>query len=249
MRIGDSRVVRVCAWVLGVVGILVLDAPSIFAQQEQQRWYVLHCGTLLAAPGDAPVLRVSVIVKGRRIAEVRNGFVDVQTLERPASVEVVAVDLEDHFVMPGLIDTHVHLSRDSEGRGNRETDADVAIRAVRAARVLLEAGVTTARDLGSRGRTVCALRDAIEQGVVPGPRLVVSGEAITPSGLYQQVSIPKLRPPAMSDVRLSPTITVDDFGGSPSSSNATAKMSGRGLVTPTSDDTTIASKTRRPLSV
>jgi len=168
--------------VLGLVCSLMLVAEPLEARDEQQRWYVLQCGTLLAVPGEAPLLRVSVVVKGSRIDEVRNGFVDADTLERPANVEVVALDLRDYFVMPGLIDTHTHLSRDSSARMMSESEADIAIRAVRHARQLLEAGITTARDLGSRGRSVFALRDAIVEGVVPGPRLLVSGEAITPTG-------------------------------------------------------------------
>jgi len=150
-----------------------------------ERWFVVQCGTLLAVPGEAPILKVSVIVKGNRVYEVRNGFVDPMTIERPATVEVVAVDLREAFVMPGMVDSHVHVTMASEAsfaRPEVDSEADEAIHAVRFAGDLLRAGITTARDLGSRGRTVFALRDAIEAGTVPGPRLLVAGATITSTG-------------------------------------------------------------------
>jgi len=176
MRVGWNRIRH-----LLLIAIVAWTTPAV-AQQEAQRWYVLYCGTLLAVPGDAPVLRVSVVVKDRRIAEIRNGFIAPNSLERPANVEVEVIDLRDHFVMPGLVDAHIHVSRNSDTRNAQDSEADVAIRSVSHARLLLEAGITTARDLGSRGRTVFALRDAINMGTVPGPRLIVAGEAITPTG-------------------------------------------------------------------
>ena len=84
-----------------------LSAPTAFAQTQpaQQRAeavVVIHAGTLLAVPGETPRRNVSVVVRGTRIAEVRDGFVDVPGAR--------VVDLRDHTVLPGLIDSHVHLS-------------------------------------------------------------------------------------------------------------------------------------------
>jgi len=182
---GRKLVIYVLAPLVWAVCVSVYP-PDAGAQTDLERWFVLHCGTLLSIPGDAPVLKVSVIVKGDRVYEVRNGFVDPTTIERPAGVEVVAIDLRDAFVLPGLIDAHTHVSLDSRPQSPwnalDESEADVAIRSVRSAENLLRAGVTTARDLGSSGRAVFALRDAIAEGVVPGPRLIVAGEPISPTG-------------------------------------------------------------------
>jgi imidazolonepropionase-like amidohydrolase len=155
------------------------------SQQTPERWYVLHCGALLAVPGQAPLVKVSVIVKGERIQEVRNGFVEAKTIERPRDVKIETLDLREAFVLPGLIDAHVHITleeRPLNPRNDRTGDADVAIRSLVVAENLLRAGFTTLRDLGSSGRAIFALRDAIRERVVVGPRLVVAGEPITPTG-------------------------------------------------------------------
>jgi imidazolonepropionase-like amidohydrolase len=170
---------------LGAAFALCATALPARSQQSSERWYVLHCGALLAMPGQAPLSKVSVIVKGGRIQEVRNGFVEAKTIERPRDVKIETLDLREAFVLPGMIDAHVHISleeRPLNGRSDRTDDADVAIRSLVVAEELLRAGFTTLRDLGSSGRAVFALRDAIRDGIVTGPRLIVAGEPITPTG-------------------------------------------------------------------
>lgn len=179
MRLATAAVALATGIALWAIG---LPARS---QQISERWYVLHCGALLAVPGQAPLVKVSVIVKGNRIGEVRNGFVEAKTIERPRDVKIETLDLREAFVMPGLIDAHVHISleeRPLNGRNDRTGDADVAIRTLVVAEELMRAGFTTLRDLGSSGRAVFALRDAIQDGIVTGPRLIVAGEPITPTG-------------------------------------------------------------------
>lgn len=159
-------------------GILLL-AASMAAPADTQ---IIHAGTLLAVPGKAPQARQSVIVVDGRVHEIRDGFIDAGAIESDARV----IDLSDRFVMPGFIDLHVHLSGQmGDGKPTDEvtqSDADVALTAAMYARRTLMAGFTTLRDLGSRGEPLFALRDAIKAGKVPGPRLLVSGPAITPTG-------------------------------------------------------------------
>jgi imidazolonepropionase-like amidohydrolase len=89
-------------------------------------------------------------------------------------------------IMPGLVDTHVHLGFDGGpepvDRMNRESDPEQLVLMLRSARELLSAGVTTARDLGARNYLDVVVRDAIQRGDARGPRLVVSGAPLTPTG-------------------------------------------------------------------
>lgn len=139
---------------------------------------VLHCGTLLAIPGQPVQKRVSVIIQGDRIARIEKGYVEPE--------DATIIDLRDMFVLPGLIDCHTHITGQYEGgrmlKGVTETDADAAIKATVYARRTLMAGFTTIRNLGSGGDAAFALRDAISAGTVPGPRILVAGEGISPTG-------------------------------------------------------------------
>jgi imidazolonepropionase-like amidohydrolase len=119
----------------------------------------------------------TIVVEGGRITDVTEGIAQGDPDSR-------VVDLRDHVCMPGLIDLHVHLS--SEQSPNRTVErftlepADYAFRAVGNAEKTLMAGFTTVRDLGNVvGR---ALRDAINQGRVPGPRIFQAGRIASTGG-------------------------------------------------------------------
>lgn len=170
---------RVCALIVSV-----LIAGSAQAADE---WIVVHAGTLLAVPGQAPSTNQSIIIKNGRIDAVRSGFVSVGEVGQNARL----IDLSDRFVLPGLIDSHVHLTDelgpDRKLNSVTMSDADYALNAAMFARRTLEAGFTTVRNLGSgNGRAVLALRDAIAAGKVPGPRIVAAGATVTPTGGHGQ---------------------------------------------------------------
>ncbi len=162
--------------------------PGVQPEKPKDHWAIVQCGTLLAVPGQAPLRNATVIAKNGRITSVTNGIVDRAAVSREASpdAEVVVVDLRDRYVLPGLIDCHVHLtmetSADQRLRYVSESDADRALNGVVYARRTLEAGFTTVRDVGSPGEVGVALRDAINEGKVPGPRMFVSAMSITPTG-------------------------------------------------------------------
>ncbi|MEM7309764.1 MAG: amidohydrolase family protein [Planctomycetota bacterium] len=146
---------------------------------------VLHCGTLLAVPGEAARSEVSLVVRAGRVARVIDGFVEeLRGVEQPLEI----VDLREYTVLPGLIDCHTHLTGQSVPLPERirrtlsETEAHAAIDGVVYAERTLMAGFTTARNVGSRGSTGLALRDRIESGMIPGPRLLVSGPSVTVTG-------------------------------------------------------------------
>lgn len=146
---------------------------------------VLHCGELLATPGKAPVKEATVLVREGRIARVDPGYLDPAALGADAA-GATTINLKDKFVLPGLIDCHTHITwemnRASRLEAVEKSDADVALDGVVYARRTLEAGFTTIRNVGSSGRASFALRDAIRDGKVVGPRILEAGQSITPTG-------------------------------------------------------------------
>ncbi len=182
-----DRVGRVHVGVLAVWGSLVMGLVTAGAQEPPApRWTVVHCGSLLAVPGQPVQQTMTVVVRDGVIDNVLPGFTDPANLPELANARVSVVDLGDRLVLPGLIDCHTHLTgeytADIRLRRVEETDADSAIRGVVYARRTLEAGFTTVRNVGSSGDAAFALRDAIRAGLVAGPRILVAGESISPTG-------------------------------------------------------------------
>ena len=172
---------RILSAVVVGVAALVIGAPSLAGVT------VIRCGWLLAVPGQSPMRHATVVVEDGVIREI---------LPRSAEptrsvVGAEVVDLSDRFVLPGLIDCHTHvtgqMSPDFALRAVQDSEADVAIQATVYAKRTLSAGFTTIRNLGSDGDSAFALRDAINAGVVPGPRILCAGRAITPTGGHGDV--------------------------------------------------------------
>jgi imidazolonepropionase-like amidohydrolase len=148
-------------------------APSAAVQPGDT---VVHAGTLLDRPGKPPRRQASLVIRAGRIVAVEQGFVDV-----PDGVR--RIDLSDRFVLPGLIDSHVHLGSDRAGNegllaGFTENRELAAFEALLNARKTVAAGFTTVRNLGDPGATL-ALREAIARGWVDGPRIVDAGASIS----------------------------------------------------------------------
>jgi imidazolonepropionase-like amidohydrolase len=153
------------------------SAPAPAAQAEEVT--VIHAGTLIAVPGQAPRRQASIIVRGRRIAEVRDGFADVPGAR--------VVDLRSATVMPGFIDSHVHFSGLDDRLQSRLQAAqrdyeDEAFTALLNARKTLLAGFTTVRDLGGEARLITTLRDAIAAGQFSGPTILSAARMVSVSG-------------------------------------------------------------------
>jgi len=138
---------------------------------------VVHAGRLLDRPGRAPRGSSTIVIRDGRVSEVLDGFVQV-----PGSLRVI--DQRARFVLPGLIDSHVHLASDTGGQlGQLEAvqleDAEIAYNALVNAHKTLRAGFTTVRNLGDRSGATLALRDAIRAGKVVGPNIVDAGRSIS----------------------------------------------------------------------
>ena len=155
-----------------------MSAP-LAAQVPAEAVTVIHAGTVHVEPGKAPRRNASIVVRGRTIAEVRDGFVDVPGAR--------VVDLRAATVLPGLIDSHVHLrGLDDRLRArleeNQRDNEDNAYTALSNARKTLLAGFTTVRDLGGDPRLILSLRDAINAGDLAGPTIISAGRVSVSGG-------------------------------------------------------------------
>lgn len=165
----------------GVAGAALMTAGAANAQSPPPPGPVtlIHAGRLLDRPGRAPRGPSTVVVRDGRIVEVRDGFVDAA-----AFPGATVVDQRERFVLPGLIDSHVHLVSDLGGQagllsGITENLPVHAFRAADNARKTLMAGFTTVRNLGDNGGVTLALRDATAAHRLPGPRIIDAAESIS----------------------------------------------------------------------
>jgi imidazolonepropionase-like amidohydrolase len=155
-------------------------AAAPLAQTAPEPVVFIHAGALLDRPGQAPRGPSTIVVRGGRVDSIRDGYAAPTDGAR-------LVDLKGQFVLPGLIDAHVHLFADDDkvrARAeavNRDIEDSLLI-AVDNARRTLEAGFTTVRDLGSDVHSVTALRDGIAAGLIAGPTIVAAGMAISGTG-------------------------------------------------------------------
>lgn len=136
--------------------------------------------TLVDGIGRAPVAERAVLVDGRRIAWVG------PTDQAPSFADEAVVDGTGYTLLPGLINCHVHLCNDGAPdlfAQVRDDSVPIAtLRGAQGARLTLESGVTTVRDCGAAGGIAIELAGAIEQGLVPGPRVRAAGRVITMTG-------------------------------------------------------------------
>ena len=151
--------------------------PTMPAPPGEPGVSVVHAGTLLDRPGRPPRRNASIVIRNGRVESVQDGFI-----EPPAGARVI--DLRDRFVLPGLIDSHVHLTSDRAGNegfmaGFTDSVALSSYEAAWNARKTLDAGFTTVRNLGSADGVTLGLRDAINRGWAVGPRIVDAGSSIS----------------------------------------------------------------------
>ena len=169
------------------VGLLTASLCSVLIAQQNETTTLVHAGTLLAIPGQAVERQKSIVIRGNSIEAVVDGYVDPDSFDG----EVKLIDLSDKFVLPGLIDMHVHLLSESSPTSRTDvlytTTSMQALQGVYYAGITLNAGFTTVRDLGGNPEAIFALRDAINRGIVVGPTIVAAGSAIAATGGHGDV--------------------------------------------------------------
>jgi imidazolonepropionase-like amidohydrolase len=160
-------------------------ASFSFAQQPASQPHVIvNAGHLLDVKTGKMMDNVSVFIEGDRITSVVAGMRPLGGISHQSDASVRVIDLPNATLLPGLIDVHTHLTFDPNF-GYQELGISIpkeALIGAKNARVTLEAGFTTVRNVGASGYTDVALRDAINEGMVPGPRILASGPALSITG-------------------------------------------------------------------
>ncbi len=166
-----------------MIRAITLAAALLAATAANAETFAIQAGRLItdaAKPARGPS---TIIVENSRVARIEDGAT------APAGATVV--DLRSKTVMPGLIDAHVHLAYEPGTpfwRDAIDTPELGAVVGVKNALLTARAGFTTVRDLGAPGDSSFALRDAIRDGIVPGPRIIASGGALSIIGGHGDVS-------------------------------------------------------------
>ena len=189
---------------IGVVLYLVVLCGAVLQAQaqkaEEKPLTVIRAGTLIDGQSDAPRKNQLIFVRGNRIEKVTDGSTAI-----PASAKTI--DLSNATVLPGLIDSHTHLFLWGEDPNKGGYDANIlkagialrAARATYAARRALEQGFTTLRDVETEGAGYgdIGIKQAIEEGTIPGPRVFGSTRGISTTGGYNlegyapELTVPK----------------------------------------------------------
>jgi imidazolonepropionase-like amidohydrolase len=168
------------------LGAALLATTSVAAQTTDVVT-VIHAGKLLDKPGNPPRGPSTLIIRNGKIAQLLSGH-------QPGPAGATLIDLKDKFVLPGLIDSHVHLDSDAGGNAAlieavTDSPARAAYRAAGNAKKTLMAGFTTVRNMGDGTGATLALRDAVAVGELPGPRIIDAGRSISTTSGHMDATL------------------------------------------------------------
>ncbi|GAA4315821.1 amidohydrolase family protein [Nibribacter koreensis] len=160
-------------YAVATMALLAFSAAQTMAQKTY-----LHCGKLIDGLSDKAQTEMTVIINGNQILSVEKGYTNPETGAK-------VIDLKNKTVLPGFMDMHVHFESETSPNAYAEklslNPGTTAFRAGNYAERTLMAGFTTVRDLGGSGINI-QLRNAINQGLMRGPRMYVVGKAISGTG-------------------------------------------------------------------
>jgi len=188
------RLTAMCSF---AVALVVFAGGATLGAQEVT---VIRASRLIDGSGSPPVDEAWVVVTGSRITAIGRAG----AAAAPAGAKVI--DLAGYTLLPGLIDCHDHITGMPGDGGDtaelKETEAHKAIYGAVNARITLEAGFTTVRDVGSGGYAGVALRDLINKGVIPGPRLFVATRGLGITGGHGDINgwSPELSLPGVTEI-------------------------------------------------
>lgn len=159
---------------------LALTTNMALAQQHK----IIYAGSVMLGTEQAVKTEQTLVIADDKISAIKSGYVSKDALGLPGAQ---VIDLKNHFVMPGLIDMHVHVTfeRDanvSRHRWTTEYEADNALRSIKYLQRTLNAGFTSVRDLGSNYQVIFPLKRAIERNDINGPRIFAAGNTVSPTG-------------------------------------------------------------------
>ncbi|MFN3837004.1 MAG: amidohydrolase family protein [Brevundimonas sp.] len=174
------------ALMASAAGANAQQSPTDIGVSPESATTFVQAGRLLADPSNGVVQRdKTLVIRGNQVVEVRDGFVGDASQGK-------IVDLRQAFVLPGLIDSHVHLTGQQNPNSRLEnvtqSDADQAMVGARYARRTLMAGFTSVADLGASNEAIFALRNAVRNGDVPGPRIIAAGSAVSIHGGHGDIN-------------------------------------------------------------
>ena len=166
--------------IMAVITVVIIT----FQAHAADKWKIIHAGTLLADAREDVKSEQSIIIKNKKIIEIRDGYISASQIDGTNDAETI--DLSDQFVMAGLIDAHTHIlgQQEPNGREVRVTRSSqfATLMGVEFGMRTLRAGFTTIRNVGADRNAIFALRDAINQDIVMGPRIKAAGQTLSPTG-------------------------------------------------------------------
>ena len=152
--------------------VFVLLSASVFSDT------LLHVGNLIDVESGDMTKAITITVSSNEIKSITKGYAR-------ATKNDTVIDLKNSFVLPGFMDMHVHLAQEYVPKAERPAKSEPEYRALFAANAAtktLMAGFTSVRNLGDGGMETIALREAISQGLIVGPRIFTSGKTIATTG-------------------------------------------------------------------
>ena len=156
------------------VFLLVLSVQFFYLNGD----VLIHAGNLIDVETGKIESRKSIVIKNSLITSVSDGYINKSDFQE-------YYDLKDSYVLPGLMDAHVHLAQEYVPKAERDLKVEPEFNAIFAAAnaiKTLNAGFTTVRNVGDGGMETISLRNAINKGIVPGPRILTSGKTIATTG-------------------------------------------------------------------
>ena len=164
----------------------ILAPGLLLAQSPTKETVLIKAGRLVDVRSGRVLTDQAILIEGDRIRQVG----PAQSIQAPADARVI--DLSSATVLPGLIDCHTHLTLEPGQNGYEALGISIpreALFGAKNAKLTLEAGFTTVRNVAAHGYTDVALRDAINAGDVPGPRIDAAGPAIGVTGGHMDNSL------------------------------------------------------------